>query len=326
MLTEGDRNAQPLGRFVAEIPLAPDVTQRWFGWMLNVTSYQIGEPVRQGDRMVVPVRVTAPDLPRFERTIEAVVGTDGEPLPVARRSLKDGDYPRLTYDDDIVMVKEHHRWRMLVDFPAREQAAAMRHGALELYYQHDNDRAIATYEKAIATLDKAVGTGGRGLEFLYGRELAELRSLKTEAGAAAAYLPMLKLSGIGMKMSASHHPAVFGKITNTGSRLVDKVRMKVTFFQGHGKKRREVFSEEHTPVAMPVQFTDFTVRTLPLMPGETRDIGFELEAPVTAEEEADPYVAVSEIVFTPEQLMPASAGAPPSPAPTAPAGAKALGR
>jgi hypothetical protein len=303
MLTEDDRKACPLDRFLALVPLAPDVTRRWFRPTLKATSFDIGEPAGQGLRRTVPIDVKAPDLARFERIINATVGPDADPGPAARRALAHAEVPRLAYRDDIVLEKEHHRWRVWAGFRAREQAADLRRRGLDFYYAGSYKRAIDSYRQAIAVLEKSDATGGWGLKFLYARELDALEKIVSESAAATAYTANLKLSEIGMKMSAAKHPAVFGKITNLGDRPLDSVRMQVTFFEGRSAARRVLFIEQHIPIATPLQFTDFTIRAQPLMPGETRDFGFELKAPIGTQQVADPYVAVSDIVFTQPALL-----------------------
>ena len=309
MLTEADRKVCPLDRFLAVIPLAPDVTRRWFGPTLKATAFEIGEPTGEGLRRTIPINVKAPDLARLERIVNARVGPDVDHAPVARKALAHDDYPQIAYRDDIVLVKEHHRWRVWADFPARAQAADLRRQALDLYYGGSQREAIDRYRQAIAVLEKSDATGGWGLKFLYARELHMLEEIAAETAAATAYAENLKLSEIGMRISAAHHPVVFGKITNRGNRAVDEVRMKVTFFEGYGTDRRAVFVEQHIPIATPLQFTDFTIKERPLMPGETRDFGFELKAPISTQQVADPYVTVSEIAFTEPELAPPASGA-----------------
>jgi hypothetical protein len=312
MLAAEDRQARTPDRFVAVIPLAPDVTSNWFKLVLEATTYQVGRTRREGPRAIVPVIVTTPDLARFERSVEAYVGPDGEPIPVARDALKNGEYPKITYEDNIVLVKERHRWCVTVDFAAREAAAAARREALESYYRFDFSKAEAGYTKALAVLRKSDATGTRGLEFLYGRELAEILSIQAEAPAAKSYMEKLSLSDVGMKMSANRRPAVFGKITNQGNRTIDGIKMAITFFDGRGPRRRAIFSEQHTPISTPLEFTNFTIRALPLAPGETRSFGIEIAAPEKVETAGDPFVAVSDIIFTPPGLMPAEVSAPPA--------------
>ena len=304
MLSKDDKQACPLEQFLTLVPLAPDVSRRWFRPVLKATSFEIGEPAGQGLRMTIPINVRTPDLARFERIINASVGLDADPVPAARKALELGDCPQLSYRDDLVLIKEHHRWRVRADFPARKRAADLRRQALDFYYAGSYVQAVDSYRQAIAVLDKSDATGDWGLKFLYAREQHELEEIVGESAGAAAYIGNLKLSKIGMRMSAAQHPAVFGKITNLGHRAVDGVRMKVTFFEGRGDVRRVLFVEQHVPIATPLQFTDFTIKALPLMPGETRDFGFDLKAPISTQQIGDPYVTVSEIVFTPLELLP----------------------
>ncbi|MGH7907033.1 MAG: hypothetical protein ACREP6_10425 [Candidatus Binataceae bacterium] len=306
MLAEADRKATPLKHFVADMPLTPDVTPAWFESVLAASQYSVGNARRHGDRAHVPVRITTPDLPLFERTVEASVGPDGDPGPAARESLATGDYPKITYTDDLVLIHEHHHWRILGGFAARSRAAAIRRRALEFYYRGELQRAIAAYGAAISKRKDSDASGGWGLEFLYGRELGEIKDDIVDSAASRAYVNQLKVSNIRTNMSAAHHPAVFGRITNSGSRPIDAVRMKVTFYKGEGDNRVAVFSEQHVPISTPLEFTDFTVKATPLMPGETRKFGFNLDAPAPMQENADPYVSVDGIIFTQPQLMPSA--------------------
>jgi hypothetical protein len=310
MMTEEDRQARTPDRFVSAIPLAPDVTSTWFKLILEATSYKVGESRRDGPRAIVPVIVTTPDLALFERTIEAYVGPDGDPVQAARDALKSGDYPKLTYEDDIVLMKEHHRWRVEVDFAARDAAATQRRAGLEAYYKYDFNQAVSAYDGALGILRKSDATGARGLEFLYGREQAEIMAIQSDTAAAKTYVPRLVLSDVGMKMSADHRPAVFGKITNNGNRAIDGIRMSIMFYSGSGAARHIIFSENRTPISTPLEFANFTLRAVPLAPGETRAFGVELGAPAEAEESGDPFVAVDGIIFTPAALMPAAATGP----------------
>jgi len=307
MLTEQDRKSCPLDRFLTDVPLGPDTTRRWFGHVLNATEFELGEPQGEGLRRIVPLKVTAPDLARLERIVNAAAGPDADPAPAAGDALAHRQFPTLAYRDDIVLVKEHHRWRVRADFPAREQAAAMRRQALDRYYAGALDQALDFYRHALAIVRNSQATGGWGLEFRYGRELRELEAIAKERPAAAAYGDNLKLTDVGMRMSADGHPAIFGRITNAGNRAVDSVRMKVTFFERSGRVRRSIFVEQHVPLATPLQFSDFAIKAVPLMPGETRDFGFVLKAPIATQQQADPYVTVSDVVLTQPDLMPPAA-------------------
>jgi hypothetical protein len=326
MLTEDDRRACPLDRFLTEVPLAPDATRRWFSHVLKATEFEINEPQGQGLRRTVPVNVKGPDLARLERIVNAAAGPDADPAPAASDALAHRQFPELAYREDIVLVKEHHRWRVRADFPAREQAADLRRQALDRYYAGFYDQALDFYRQAIAVLERSHATGGLGLKFLYSRELRELEAIMNERAAAAAYADNLKLADVGMRMSAGGRPAVFGRITNGGNRAVDSVRLKVTFFERTGTVRRSIFVEQHVPIATPLQFSDFATKAIPLMPGETRDFGFELKAPIATQQAADPYVTVGDVILTQADLMPPAGGEPrptqksASPAATATAG------
>ncbi|MBF6570021.1 MAG: hypothetical protein IVW54_14220 [Candidatus Binataceae bacterium] len=303
MLTDSDRQAYTLQQFLTAIPLTPSVTQTWFRPVLEDTSYDIGEPRGQGLHLIVPVKVITPDLPRFERTIDAIVGPDVDPAPVARRALANGEYPDLGYDDQVVLIKEHHRWRVKADFPALEDAARLRRSALQYYYRAQYGQAVQEYQQAIAALAKADSSGGLGKSFLYRREMKEIQEIA--AGHGAPNPARMKVADVGMRVSTAQHPALFGKITNPWKVPIDNVRMKVTFFQGSGAARRAIFAEEHVAIATPIEFSDFTIKAIPLAPGETRNFGFELKAPAATEQDADPFVAVDQVAATPTELIPA---------------------
>ncbi|HMK84661.1 MAG TPA: hypothetical protein VK437_01780, partial [Steroidobacteraceae bacterium] len=78
MLSHGDQVDRPLEDFLKDIPLAPDVITDWFKSVLQETQYEPGEPKMEGeDKAIVPVKVTAPDLSLWERTIDAGVAGGG---------------------------------------------------------------------------------------------------------------------------------------------------------------------------------------------------------------------------------------------------------
>ena len=54
----------------------------------------------------------------------------------------------------MVMVQQNGEWRLLVDFPSRENIIKEHKDAVDLYHQHDYDKAIAAYQKIIDELDK----------------------------------------------------------------------------------------------------------------------------------------------------------------------------
>src|ERR1700677_517966 len=97
-LTDEDRAARPLTGFLTEIPLAPDVDPIWFRAILFSTLYEVGQPQVNGERAVVPVKVTMPDLTRWERTIDAKAGPQDSLNVAADKSLETGVYPKLSFE------------------------------------------------------------------------------------------------------------------------------------------------------------------------------------------------------------------------------------
>src|SRR5471032_1696484 len=63
MLSDRDRKDRTLAEFLTEIPLAPDVGPAWFRPVLRSVQFDLGEGTRDGDKAVMPVTVTTPDLP-----------------------------------------------------------------------------------------------------------------------------------------------------------------------------------------------------------------------------------------------------------------------
>jgi hypothetical protein len=314
MISHQDQVDRPLEQFLTDIPLAPDVSKDWFKAILQHMDYQVGDTKTDGDKATVSVKVTMPDLALWERTIDSQVGTNPADA-AAQKSLEDNNYPKVTYDEDIVMVKEGDDWRLLVDYPTRDKIKKAHRDAVELYHKHDYDKAIAAYQDLIASLDKAQATGIDGLKFQYGRELKDIQNAKAQIPEAQAFIPKLVLSDVDMKMAASRVPGIFGKITNSGDKAIDEVQMTVTYYMGKGKKRKVVYTEDHATVVTPLEFTNFSRAVLPLVPGETRDFGFRLTAPPDIQQKANPDLTVTSIVFTQSQApLPK---APPAPTPSA---------
>ncbi len=320
MLSHQDQVDQTLEQFLTDIPMAPDVTKDWFRVVLLQTNYQVGEAKTEGaDKAVVPVKVTAPDLALWERTINAKLTPIQSPESAAQKSLDTGDYPKVTYDDSMVMVKEGGEWRLFVDFAARDMIKKQHKEAVELYHKHDFDKAIAAYQDLIAALDKEEATDNQGLRFFYARELTEIQAAKAQIPDAQAYASKLVLSDVDMKMAMSRVPGIFGKITNSGDKAIDEVQMTVTYSEGKGKKKKLVYTEEHTPISTPLEFTNFSRAVLPLVPGETRSFGFRLSAPPDIQQKATPDLNVSAIAFTQSQApLPTPPPASPAASPTAP--------
>ena len=74
-----------LKQVLSEIPMAPDVSPIWFRAILHAARYQVGGPRRESDRAFVPVEVTMPDLPLWERRLDASAGTGGSGADLAER-------------------------------------------------------------------------------------------------------------------------------------------------------------------------------------------------------------------------------------------------
>lgn len=315
-LTREDRAQRTFGQFLTEIPLAPHVSPEWFKQILAATKYTIGRTKldKRGLEAVVSVKVTAPDLPRWERTMDAKAGPEGVDQEVAERALETGKYPRLDYTDSIVLAKDGDHWRTRVDFPAKDRIADMHRNALVLYHRHEYEKAADTYRKMLADLDKEQATGNQGLKFFYGRELKHIEKVIAEIPESQAYIPKLKLSDVAMRMSISHHPAIFGSITNTGSKAIDEVEMTVTYYEGKGKHLKAVYSDRHIVIATPIEFTEFTEPVLPFVPGETRKFGFPLAAPADIQRKGEPRVTVTSIAFTQSKAPLPKPSATPAPA------------
>ena len=305
LLSAADRAARSLPEFLTEIPLAPDVSPVWFRPVLHQTQYVLGEAKRDGTSAVVPVRITAPDLPRWERALNQAAGRQGVTAEAVQRTLDRGDYPKRIYDDRIFLIKEHHHWRVVAGFTARDQIVDRHRQALNDYLAQRYDKAIPQWRAMIAELKEQQGTGSPGLAELYGRELARLERLRASAAAAGAYATRLTLSDVAMKMSEERMPAIFGTVHNTGDRPVDALTLAVTWYSGRGKDLKAVHREEHPVVVTPVEFTDFTRPVLPFAPGESRPFGFVLTAPAAVQQEASPYVTISSIAMA-ETAAPAS--------------------
>lgn len=299
LLSHQDRTARTLDEFLTEVPLAAPVGRAWFRQILRVSNYRVDGIKMLGDaKAVVTVRITRPDLPLWERTIDAEAGSTKAPDPLAERSLSEGKYPKISYEDNVVLVREGSRWRILVDFPKKETVYKQHQEALKLYHEHDYDKAIALYHKLIDELDTEQATGNEGLKFLYGRELRDIQNVKSQVAAAKAYIPNLKLSDVKTGMAASQVPGMFGKVSNTGDRAIDEVDCTVSYYEGKGRHRRVVYTEKHPIIANPIEFIDFARPVLPLVPGETRQFGFTLDAPIKIQRRASPVVKVTNLVFT----------------------------
>jgi hypothetical protein len=247
---------------------------------------------------VVPVKVTMPDLTLWERTIDAKAGPQDSLNAAADKSLQTGAYPKVGFEDALVMVKEKHRWRVVADFARRDLIRDGNREAVGIYHKEDYPRAAAAYRALIAQLDQEQFSGSRGLRFFLERKLKTTEDVQAEVPAARAYLPKVVLSDVAVKMSETRVPAIFGRIINAGDRGIDDVRLTVTYYAGRGTKQKLLYQESHSVIVTPIEFTGFVRPVLPFVPGETRDFGFELVAPAEIQQQSEPSLTVGSIIFT----------------------------
>ncbi len=323
-LSHQDQVDRTIDQFLTEIPMAPDVSKDWFKAVLRTYDYKVGDAKTENEKAIVTVSVTRPDLALWERTVDAGLSGDTTPDQVAQKNLTENTFPKVTYDDNIVMVNQGGEWHLLVDFPFKENILKEHKDAVDLYHKHDYDKAIAAYQKIIDELDKNQSTGNAGLKYQYGRELADIQNSQKQLPEAQAYIPKIALTEVDMKMSASRVPGIFGKMTNSGDKAIDEVQFTVTYFEGKGKNKKAVLTEIHTPVATALEFTNFGHPVKPFVPGETRDFGFRLTAPTDVQMKSSPDLTVTSIVFTQSAApLPKPVAPTPTPAASPAAGAAA---
>ena len=315
-LSHQDQVDRTIDQFLTEIPMAPDVNKDWFKAVLRAYDYKVGDSKTEGDKAIVTVSVTQPDLALWERTVDAQVSGETTPDSIAQKNLTENTYPKVTYDDNVVMVNQGGEWKLLYNFPFKENILKEHKDAVDLYHKHDYDKAIAAYQKIIDELDKDQSTGNAGLKFQYGRELAAIQNSQKQLSDAQAYVPKIVLSDVDLKMSASRVPGIFGKMTNSGDKALDEVQFTVTYYEGKGKNKKAVLTEIHTPVATALEFTNFARPVLPFVPGETRNFGFKLTAPTDVQMKSSPDLTVTSIVFT-QSAAPLPKPVAPSPSPAA---------
>src|SRR5581483_4598052 len=126
LLSHQDQVDRTMDQFLTEIPLAPDVNRDWFKTILHAVDYEVGDTKIEGDKANVTVKVMRPDLALWERTIDANLGPNDAANSVAQKDINEKTYPKLTYDDNIALIKQGDEWRIFVDFPAKENVAKMR--------------------------------------------------------------------------------------------------------------------------------------------------------------------------------------------------------
>ncbi len=247
---------------------------------------------------MVPVKVTMPDLTLWERMIDAKAGPQDSLNAAADKSLDSDSYPKLTFEDALLMVKQQHQWRVVADFARRDLIRDNNREAVGIYHKLDYPKAAAAYQALIAQLDQQEFSGSRGLKFFFKRRLKTIEDIQSELPAARAYIPKLVLSDVAVKMSEARVPAIFGRINNAGARGIDEVRLTVSYYSGRGAQQKLLYQESHSVVVTPIEFSGFIRPVLPLVPGETRDFGFELIAPAQIQQQAEPSLTVGSMVFT----------------------------
>ncbi|HLX38183.1 MAG TPA: hypothetical protein VKR29_10290, partial [Candidatus Binataceae bacterium] len=214
----------------------------------------------------------------------------------------------------LVMVKEGSDWKLFYDYGEKDTIEKKHKEAIEAYHKHDYDKSIAAYQAALAECDKEEATGNAGIKYRLQRELDDVNAVKAQIPDGQAYVPKLALTNVDMKMAASRVPGIFGNISNNGDKAIDEVVCTVTYSEGKGKKKAQVFSEEHTIVVTPLEFVNFSRPVLPFVPGETRSFGFKLTAPPDVQSKASPDLEITGVVFS--QSKAPLPKAPPAPTPT----------
>jgi hypothetical protein len=300
LLAQQDRTERTLPEFLTEIPLAPDLSPVWFRPVLVRMQFELGDEqrTRDGSAATVPVKITMPDLPVWERVLNLAAGSGGVTADAVQRSLDTDDYPKRVYEDKIFLIKEHHHWRVVAGFAARDRIVDQHRQAMNDYWETRYDQAIPEWRTMIAALREQFATGSLGLADRYGRELARIVQLQSSQADAQAYAAQVRLTNVAMKMADARVPGIFGTVTNSGLRPVDTVALAVTWYVGRGANLKAVHREDHSVVVTPVDFTDFTQPVVPLMPGEARPFGFILTAPRDVQQQASPYVRISAIALT----------------------------
>jgi hypothetical protein len=300
LLSQQDHAERTLPEFLTEIPLAPDLSPVWFRPVLTRMQFELGEEHRNSDgsTATVPVKITMPDLPVWERRLNMAAGSGGVTAEAVQRSLDTDDYPKRVYEDKIFLIKEHHHWRVVAGFAARDQIVDQHRQAMNDYLDQRYDKAIGEWRTMIGTLRGQFATGSLELADRYGRELARIVQLGNSQAEAQAYATQVKLTDVAMKMAEARVPGIFGTVTNSGKQRVDAVALEVSWYVGRGKDLKALHRENHPVVRTPVEFTDFTRPVMPLMPGEARPFGFVLAAPREVQQQASPYVTISAIALT----------------------------
>ena len=295
MIAENDLVHGSLGGFLGQIPMGPDVERRWFGQIEAAREYRLGRAIERDAEAAVPVNVTTPNLVLWERVLGAANANKKAVQKAFEKELAGGDYPRLSYPDQIVMVSEDGEWRILAGFAQRARIDKLHEQALADYHQLEYDKALELYRQMLERLEKAPFTASGEIAYQLGREMKTVEAASAGAAAAQSYLPELTLKNTDAKPALSGSTGMFGQIVNSGDRDLDQVELTVSYYSDAGKL---VYRERHTPIALPLEFTDFTVPLVPMRPGETRDIGITLTAPSEIQQQNKPKMSVSGLIFS----------------------------
>src|SRR4029077_5682071 len=93
-LSHQDQVDRTMDQFLTEIPMAPDVNKDWFKAVLRAYDYKVGDSKTEGDKAIVTVSVTQPDLALWERTVDAQVSGETTPDSIAQKNLTENTYPK----------------------------------------------------------------------------------------------------------------------------------------------------------------------------------------------------------------------------------------
>jgi hypothetical protein len=295
MLAEHDLTHGSLGEFLSEVPMAPQVDQRWFKLIETATAYSLGPAEQREGHATVPVRITTPNLVQWERSLGAASQTRKMVQEKAEKQLAGGAFPRFEYEDSMVMALEGDEWRVVAGFETRAQVRTLHDQALVAYHQLDYAKALVLYRKMLDRLGHAEFTGRAELVSRLAGEMKTVEAGAASASAAQAYVPRLVLKNVAAKPAMSGSPAIFGDLVNSGDRALDQVTLTVSWYTPEGKL---VYSERHTPFALPLRFADFELPLAPFAPGATRKFGIVLTAPLDVQQQNKAQVIVSGVILS----------------------------
>jgi hypothetical protein len=295
MLTEAELSHGSLDQFLNQVPIAPVASRRWFGQIEAATEYRIGPATTRGTEVIFPVSVTAPNLVLWERMLGAPNESKRTLQARAEAQFASSDYPRLSYPDRIVLVREGDEWHVLAGYAQRERLDRLHDRALAAYHNLDYDQSLSLYRQILDRLKKAPFTGNGELACRFGGEMKRVAQARNSLAAARAYLPSVKLNNVAAKPAESGGQGMFGQIVNSGGRALDQVELTVSHYDQNGKL---VASEKHTPIALPLEFTDFNVPIVPFGPGEARDFGITLTTAGESPPQDQPRIMVTGVIFS----------------------------